>query len=38
MPALFAQAQALTSLGSTPLVVLTTTASDHASGFIAAAT
>ena len=36
MLALFAQAQALTSLESTPLVVLTTTASDHASGFIAA--
>ena len=36
MPALFAQAQGLTSLGSAPLVVLTTTASVHAPDFVAA--
>jgi hypothetical protein len=36
MPALFSQAQALTSLGSTPLVALTATASPHAPGRSAA--
>ena len=36
MPALFVQARALSSLGSTPLVVLSTTASHHASAFLAA--
>jgi hypothetical protein len=36
MPALFSQAQALTGLGSTPLVVLTATASPHAPGRSAA--
>ncbi|MGY1705257.1 alpha/beta fold hydrolase [Geodermatophilus sp. SYSU D00697] len=36
MPALFAQARSLSHLGSTPLVVLTTTGSPHAPGFTAA--